>query len=156
MLDKIMNNGAPFQGKYCDEFSALLLSLKPERKAIAADLGIPYSTLDNFVRGLAAFPPDLIPRLFAVTGDWRIWEFLLRPCGLKAVHEIGGGASPAPDIFQTFLFIAQRLGEAISEYKRSIEDKKISPVEYARVSYYITEMERLTTEAREILREAVK
>jgi hypothetical protein len=145
-----------FQGKYCDEFSALLLSLKQERKAIAADLGVPASTYDNWLRGLAAFPPDLIPKLFAITGDWRIWEFFLRPCGLQAVHEIGAGASPSPDIFQAFLSIAQRLGEAIGEVKKSLEDQTITPVEYGRISYFLTEIERMSAETRGILKCAIK
>ena len=151
-----MNNGTPFQGKYTDEFSALLLSLKQERKAIAADLGVPASTYDNWLRGLAAFPPDLIAKLFAVTGDWRIWEFFLRPCGLKTVHEIGGATSPTPDIFETFLSISQRLGEAIAEVKRSLDDDTVTPVEYGRISYFLTEMERMTREARDIIRGSVK
>lgn len=147
------------QAKYTAGFSEILQRVPGERKAIAQDLEIPYGTLDNYIRGTQSFPPDLISRLFAITGDWSILRFILEPLGLQAVHKATANRSAdggATDPVRSFMDIAQRLGESIREYREAQADGSTSPSEFARLNFFLCEIERECAEAREAIKAEVK
>jgi len=75
-----VNQGC-WQGNNTENFSSLLRILTMPPKEIAFALGLRYSTYDNYKRGVANFPPDLISSLSNVTRDKRILNFFVKPCG---------------------------------------------------------------------------
>ena len=80
-----------FQGNFTGKFSAMVLrKLKMPIKILAYELGIPYKTLWNYFNGLYPFPPDLIPKLYEVTKDRRIFDFFLHPAGFVALEDPDG------------------------------------------------------------------
>jgi hypothetical protein len=152
-----MPNGGYALGKYTDGFSEILQRL-PNRKAIAADLGLPYGTYDNYLRGLQSFPPDLIPKLFAITGDWAILEFFLEPLDLHAVAKVkpnGIQKTESPDVYRMLMDITERLGTTTHEVRRAKADAKISPSEYGRIGFFLRDIERLCASIREVIKSEV-
>ena len=80
-----------FQGNWTTEFSTRVLQrLKMPIKELAYHLGVPYQTCYNWIKGLVAFPPDLIAKLYKVTKDSRILKFFLHPCGFMLIEDPGG------------------------------------------------------------------
>ena len=80
-----------FQGNFTKKFSTeVLKKLKMPTKTIAFELGLAYKTLWNYINGLYPFPPDLIPKLYEVTKDPRIFHFFLHPCGFMAIEDPDG------------------------------------------------------------------
>jgi hypothetical protein len=155
--ENVERNGGFCQGKYNDGFSEVLQQL-PNRKAIAADLGIPYGTLDNYIRGLQSFPPDLIARLFAITGEWSILEFILEPLDLHAVSKTRPNdiqKTDSPDVYRMLMDITERLGETTHEVRKAKADAKISPSEYGRIGYFLRDIERLCAGIRETIKSEV-
>jgi hypothetical protein len=139
-------------------FSEVLQRLSGERKAIAADLDVPYGTFDNYLRGKQSFPPDLISRLFAITGEWAILDFILGPLDLQAVskatpNSVAGTASP--DVYRMLMDITERLGETTHEVRKAKSDDKISPAEYGRIGFFLREIERKCAEIRESIKAEV-
>lgn len=160
-----IDRGSGFcQAKYTAGFSEVLQRIPGERKAIAADLGLPYGTLDNFIRGTQSFPPDLISRLFAVTGDWAIIRFILDPLGLQAVSKITPNRpvnSSNPDALRMLMDAVERIASALHEVRASKASEgdggpKVSPSEYSRINYFLTEIERLAAQARECVKAEVE
>lgn len=146
------------QGKWTEGFSEVLQRLD-NRKAIAADLGVSYSTADNWIRGLYAFPPDLISRLFAITGEWGILNFILDPLDLQAVPKANGNRIPqtsAPDLYRMLMDITERLGQTTHEVRQAKADGKVSPAEYGRIGYFLREIERLCASIREAIKSEVE
>jgi hypothetical protein len=135
-----------YQAKHTAGFSEILQRLPGERKAIAADLGVSYSTYSNWVYGLQSFPPDLIPRLFAVTGSVDILEFLLDPCGLMPVPKAKAGRhilqSSSADIFRHLMDATESLAKAHAAYKIAIKDGHVDEKEAARIFYFLNEAQR--------------
>lgn len=162
-----MKETGPAQGNGCPKFTAvrtagfaeILQRLPGERKAIASDLGLPYTTYVHYVLGEQSFPPDLIPRLFAVTGERRVLEFFLEPLGLQAVSKATPNQIPgtdSPDVYRLLMDAMERLGSATHEVRQAKIDDKISPSEYARITYFLREIERLAAEVREQIKAEVK
>jgi hypothetical protein len=133
------------QGKWTERFSEYLQGL-PNRKEIAACLGVPYSTFDNWVRGIQSFPPDLLSKLYACTGAKELWPFFLDPCGLMAIakakprHHIP--ATNSPDIFRHLMDATESLTKAHAAYKVALKDGNIDEHEAARITYFLNEAQR--------------
>lgn len=133
------------QGKWTDEFSAYLQTL-PNRKEVAACLGVKYSTFDNWLRGLQAFPPDLLSKLYACSGAKDLWAFFLDRCGLMAIpkakarHRIP--ATNSPDIFRHLMDATESLAKAHAAYKIALKDGNINEHEAARITYFLNEAQR--------------
>jgi len=156
--DNLNHNGGFCQAKNTSGFSEVLQRLD-NRKAVAADLGIPYGTFDNFLRGTQSFPPDLISRLFAVTGEWAVLDFILGPLDLQAVsratpNHVAGTASP--DVYRMLMDITERLGTTTHEVRKAKEDDKISPSEYGRIGFFLREIERLCAGIREAIKAEIR
>lgn len=157
-----MPNGTPYQGIHTDGFSEVLQRL-PNRKAIASDLGIPYGTYDNYLRGLQSFPPDLIARLFAITGERAILEFILEPLDMVAVHKTRPNQiqnTDRPDVYRFLMDAFERLGQASKEIRSAKEPSgpgghQISPSEHGRISYFLRDIERICAEIRESIKAEV-
>lgn len=80
-----------FQGNNTAKFSAeVLRKLKVPIKTLAYELKIPYKTLWNYINGLYAFPPDLIPKLYEITKDTRILKFFLHRTGFMMIEDPQG------------------------------------------------------------------
>lgn len=158
-----MPNGNGFQGKWTDNFSPILQRLPGERKAIASDLGVGYSTFDNWIRGEASFPPDLLSRLFAVTGERAILEFILEPLDMMAVSKARPNNiqnTERPDVYRHLMDAFERLGDASKEVRSAKEPngpsgRKIDPSEYGRIAYFLRDIERLCAEIREAIKAEV-
>ena len=147
------NNGFA-QGKFTDGFSEVLQRL-PNRKAIAADLGLRYSTFDNFLRGLQSFPPDLIAKLYAITGEQAILDFILEPLDMVAVSKTRPNdvqRTAAPDVYRYLLDAVEQLGKVTAEVRAAKADARISPSEYGRIAYFIRDLERQCATVREIIK----
>ncbi len=143
------------QGKWTAGFSEVLQRLPGERKAIAADLGVPYSTYSNWIYGLQSFPPDLLARLFAVTGEWEILRFFLDPLGLNAVHKYRPGdigRDGGRDLIHLFMGLVDHIGKISHE----IEGAQASPGQAVRGSFFLNEAQRLIAEMLEMMSAAVK
>ena len=138
-------NGGFAQGKHTEEFSAYLQTL-PNRKEVAACLRIPYSTFDNFLRGLQAFPPDLLPRLFACSGAKDLWAFFLDQVGMMAIPKPNPGrhvpATAAPDVYEHVMDSTASVMKARAAYKVAIKDGKIDAAEASRITYFGREAQR--------------
>ncbi len=78
------------QGNSYREFSEVLQSLEMPRKAIAIELGVPYSTYDNWVRGEISFPSKYLVRLYEITQDNRILDYFLKPLGFQYTPDPNG------------------------------------------------------------------
>ena len=122
-MNNINSNPGCWQGKHTAGFSTLLSSIQaPPRKSLAADLGVPYSTLDNWVRGLVSFPPDKIPDLIRATRDDRFLRFILDPLGLDYYEKPNGKNSSRLSIEQLQLLVFILGGKIAEEIRRSLDD----------------------------------
>jgi len=127
---KIQFPPRPFQGKNTNEFSSVLQKLSLPRKAIAIDLGIPYSTYDNYYHGVHPFPPDLIPKLYEITRDIEIITFFLEPLGLVPV-DVPHTVHPSPkNIRKQEVLLSIGTGQINKFIEKAIEDGKIDNKEY--------------------------
>jgi len=156
--ETIRKNGGFAQGKHTAGFSELLQRLPGERKALAADLGLPYGTYDNYVHGPQPFPPDPISRLYAITGERVILDFFLEPLDLVAVSKTKPSdiqKTDAPDVYRYLMDAVERLGTVTHEVRRAKEDGKILPSEFSRITFFIRDLERLCAEVRETLKAEV-
>ena len=80
-----------FQGNFNGKFSTqVLMKLKKPIKEIAYDIGVPYKTLWNWIRGVSTYPPDKISKLYQSTKDRRIFDFFLHPAGFVALEDPDG------------------------------------------------------------------
>jgi len=152
--ENVERNGLPYQGTNTEGFAEVLQRLSGERKAIASDLNLPYRTYSNYVQGLASFPPDLIARLFAITGEWSILEFILEPLDLHAVPKIRPTKvqkTESPDVYRMLMDIIERIGNTIHELKKAKSDNKISPDEDGRIGFFLREIQRLSASAAEVV-----
>jgi len=93
------------------------------RKAICFHLGVSYKTYDNWVNGRSTFPPDLIAKLFKITKDPRIYDFLTDGTGFMAVpHSKGCSKADTKVLIASATF---HLGQMIHRYRTG---KKLRPV----------------------------
>ena len=143
-MDKITDNQHFFQGKYVKNFSFILQTLNFPRKAIAHDLGVPYSTYDNWVRGEASFPPDLIPRLYEITRDERIHEFFLEPNGRISIPQVNG--NPTRPIQRLELELSIFEGKTIEAIENALEDGKITVQEYNSIHRIVNKVRQISAE----------
>lgn len=124
------------QGNFTADFSALLRSIRrPSRKEIAFELGIPYSTYDNYLRGLQAFPPDKLFRLYEITGDVRILHFVFR-------KEAGLVNNPK-SIRHLELLLSIDIGKVQELIEAALEDGILEKSEYRLIRKKIIELSRL-------------
>jgi len=146
-MNNINTNVGCWQGKHTAGFSALLSSVQtPPRKSLAADLGVPYSTFDNWIRGQAAFPPDRIPDLVRATGDDRFLRFILDPLGLDYYEKPNGKNNSRLSIEQHQLLVFILGGKIAEEIKRSFADKKLTEEEKKKVQERIDQEIRALVE----------
>ena len=143
-MDKISKNNRSFQGNHTASFSFILQTLNLPRKAIAIDLGIPYSTYDNWVRGEASFPPDLIPRLYEITKDDRVLEFILEPIGRISIPRVNGNSSKPIQKLELQLSIFE--GKTIEAIENALEDGKITVQEYNSIHRIVNKIRRISAE----------
>ena len=143
-MNKIEKRNSHFQGNHTNNFSFILQTLSLPRKAIAHDLGVPYSTYDNWVRGEASFPPDLISSLYEITKDERIHEFLLEPNGKMAISKVNGSESKSVQKLELGLGIFG--GRTIEAIENALEDGKITVKEYNSIHEIINKIRRISAE----------
>ena len=134
-----------YQGKHTEEFSAYLQTL-PNRKEIAACLGVPYDTYAKWTLGFYSFPPDLLPRLYACSGAKDLWAFFLDQVGMMAIPKPSAGrhvpATAAPDVYEHVMDSTASIMKARAAYKTAIKDGKIGAAEASRIIYFIREAQR--------------
>ena len=139
-----------WQGKHTVGFSALLSSVQiPPRKSLAADLGVPYSTFDNWLRGLVSFPPDRIPDLVRATGDDRFLRFILDPLGLDYYEKPNGKNKSRLSIEQHQLLVFILGGKIAEEIRRAFADRKLTEEEKKKVRERIDQEIRALVELKE-------
>jgi len=146
------------QGKWTANFAELLQRLPGERKAIAHGLGVPYWTYRNFVHGIQSFPPDLISRLYAITGERGILDFFLEPLNMHAINRVERNYFPNtqnPDLYRMLLDTMARLGQVTKAVVDAREAKTFGPAEYARVGFFLRDIERLSAEIRELMKDDI-
>ena len=133
------------QGKWTAEFSAFLQTL-PNRKEVAACLGVKYSSFDNWVRGIYSFPPDLLPKLYACSGAQDLWAFFLDQGGLMAVPQPKASrrmpSTKAPDIYKNLMDAIESLAKAKAAYDEAKEDGRLEPHEESRITYFLRKAQR--------------
>ena len=143
-MNKIEQRNGHFQGNHTNNFSFILQTLSLPRKAIAHDLGVPYSTYDNWVRGEASFPPDLIPRLYEITRDDRVLEFILEPIGRISIPRINSNESKPIQKLELWLSIFG--GKTIEAIENALEDNVITVKEYNSIHEIINKIRRISAE----------
>ena len=143
-MNKITDNQQFFKGNHTENFSTILQTLTFPRKAIAYDLGVPYSTYDNWVRGEASFPPDLIPRLYEITKDSRVLEFFLDPVGRMSVPQVNSNESRPVQKLELQLYIWG--GKATETIEQALEDSIITVREYNHIHKIIRKVQQIAAE----------
>ena len=143
-MNKIEQRNSHFQGNHTEKFSFILQTLSLPRKAIAHDLGVPYSTYDNWVRGEASFPPDLIPKLYEITRDDRVLEFILEPIGRISIPRIN--SNPTRPIQGLELQLSIFEGKTIEAIENALEDGRITVKEYKSIHEIINKIRRISAE----------
>ena len=143
-MNKITDNQQFFKGNHTENFSTILQTLTFPRKAIAYDLGVPYSTYDNWVRGEASFPPDLIPRLYEITRDDRVLEFILEPIGRISIPRVN--SNPTRPIQRLELELSIFGGKTIEAIENALEDGRITVKEYNSIHEIINKIRRISAE----------
>ena len=142
-----------------EEFSAYLQTL-PNRKEVADCLGVKYSTFDNWVRGLYAFPPDLLPRLYACSGAKDLWAFFLDQVEMMAVPKPKAGrhlpSTDAPEIYEHMMDSTASVMKARAAFKAAIARDGLRESEAHRILYFIHEAERELAAIEEDVRAEVK
>jgi len=143
-MNKITDNQQFFKGNHTENFSTILQTLTFPRKAIAYDLGVPYSTYDNWVRGEASFPPDLIPKLYEITRDDRVLEFILEPIGRISIPQVNSNESRPVQKLELQLYIWG--GKATETIEQALEDSIITVREYNHIHKIIRKVQQIAAE----------
>ena len=143
-MNKITDNQQFFKGNHTENFSTILQTLTFPRKAIAYDLGVPYSTYDNWVRGEASFPPDLIPKLYEITRDDRVLEFILEPIGRISIPQVNSNESRPVQKLELQLYIWG--GKATETIEQALEDSVITVREYNHIHKIIRKVQQIAAE----------
>ena len=143
-MNNIEQRNSFWKGNHTNNFSFILQTLNFPRKAIAHDLGVPYSTYDNWVRGEASFPPDLIPRLYEITRDDRVLEFILEPIGRISIPRVN--SNPTRPIQRLELELSIFEGKTIEAIENALEDGKITVQEYNSIHRIVNKIRQISAE----------
>jgi len=137
----------------------LLQYLETPRKAIAIDLGIPYSTYDNYLRGSVSFPPDLIPALYNAceyeADRESILHFFLCPLDLIAVPKQNGNSTKT-DLQVKQLKLVSEVGKQFDQIQKALEDGIVERHEYDAIHRLIDRGRVLEAEIDETLKAKVE
>ena len=137
----------------------LLQYLETPRKAIAIELGIPYSTYDNYLRGGVSFPPDLIPALYLAcefeSDRESILHFFLCPLDLIAVPKQNGNSTKT-DLQVKQLKLVSEVGKQFDQIQKALEDGVLERKEYDAIHRLIDRGRVLEAEIDETLKAKVE
>jgi hypothetical protein len=136
-----MQNAGCWQGNHTENFSALLQTLDTPRKEIAFGLGLQYSTFDNYVRGLVAFPPDLVSPLYWITKDRRIIEFFTEPSGFF-LRRKPFSAKETTDPVKEAYDLGPAMGKAQQVVRDAMLDGRLTPQEHNAIHKALDALEK--------------
>jgi len=158
-MGQYKENSSNGQGKYTFNFSMLLQSLLTPRKSIAIDLGVPYSTYDNYLRGNVSFPPDLIPALYNAceyeSDKEVILHFFLCPLKMMAVP-MKDGNSTETELQVKQLKLVSEVGKQFDQIQKALADGVLERLEYDVIHRLIDRGRILEAEIDEALKAKVE
>jgi hypothetical protein len=139
--ENIASNNGCWQGNHTADFSALLTQIEMPRKEIAFGLGLPYHTLEKYILGQIAFPPDLIPPLYSLTRDRRIIEFFTTPCGFY-LRRRPFSAKESNDPVREAYDLSIAVGSAQKIVRDALSDGRLSTVEHGAIHKALDVLEK--------------
>ena len=121
----------------------------------AEAMGISPQTLYDYIEGRRYFPPDLVPRIYKATKEYRFLEFFLKPCGLVAI-EPSRSTPTTRDILLQIISCAKEHGDVMAEVKKALEDGVVTRQELKALEKEIDEDIRAKEQLRMLLKEIAK
>ena len=117
-----------------------------DAKKIAHAMNVSMTTFYNYCEGNAYFPPDLLSRLYTVTGDPDFLNFILNDTDQQlAPRQI---QSPKKSIVEETLDVAAALGDVVKKTQNALEDKSINDLEKRKICQAIDKSEKELEELR--------
>ena len=102
-----------------------------DAKKTAHALNVSMTTFYNYCEANAYFPPDLLGRLYTVTGDPDFLNFILNDTDmLLAPRKIG---APEKSVIEETLDVAAASGDVVSIVEKALRNKTINEIERRRI-----------------------
>mgnify|MGYP001569358787 CR=1 FL=1 len=111
-----------------------------DAKKTAHALNVSMTTFYNYCEGNAYFPPDLLGRLYTVTGDPDFLNFILNDTDmLLAPRKIG---APEKSLIEETLDVASATGKVVSKIEESLKDGRLNDIKRRKIVHAIDASEK--------------